>query len=71
MQDLTNNNKFLTVGAKACVKTKKHKKLNYGHTVVIKNIIGTTITVIPDNDEPSVPCYMDAKDLHTNEMAYL
>jgi hypothetical protein len=71
MHDLTNNNKFLTVGGVACVKTRKHKKLNYGQTVVVKNIIGTTVTVIPDSDEPVAPSFMDAKDLHTSEMTYL
>jgi co-chaperonin GroES (HSP10) len=62
---------YLTKGGKAAVKTRNSKKLNYGQTVYIKNISGSTITVTPDNDnDPAGWAIMDAKDLHNNEMSY-
>lgn len=62
---------YLAVGGMASVKTRSSKKLNYGQTVRIKNINGSTVTVTPDNDtNPSGWAVLDARDLHNNDMSY-
>lgn len=62
---------YLTEGGMAAVKTKTHKKLNYGQTVRIKKISGSIVTVIPDNDnDPNGWAIMDARELHNSEMPY-
>lgn len=62
---------YLIEGGKAAVKTKSNKKLNFGQTVLIKKISGSTITVTPDNTEvPDAWAIIDAKWLHTNDMPY-
>ncbi len=70
MFDFNSYPKYLTVGEKACVKAKKHNKLNFGQTVLIKNMTGNTVTVVPDSDVESRTCFIEAKDLHTNLMPY-
>ena len=65
------NSYYLMIGGMASIKTRTHRKLNYGQTVRIKNISGSIITVIPDNDnDPNNWAIIDAKELHNSEMPY-
>jgi hypothetical protein len=63
-----NETQYLTVGSVAAIKVRNHKFLNYGVTVTIKRIHGTTVTVVPAGADKAF--FVDAKCLHNNLMPY-